>query len=104
MRKCLSLMIMEGPDDKIGIEIFKDGPKALDAFSNLKGQPGDPPSRATFLLIDYDKNAVVHFEKKELPVSSDPQDEPWGHRLGVGPIEEPEKSDDDSGKTESQDD
>jgi hypothetical protein len=89
---------MEGPDEKIGIELFKDGPKALEAFHNLKGKPGDPPSRATFLLIDYDKDAVIHFEKKDLPIMPDPENEPWGHRLGVGPMEEPEKNEDESGK------
>jgi hypothetical protein len=97
MRKCLSLMIMEGPDEKIAMELYKDGPKALDAFSNLKGQPGDPESRATFILIDFDKDDVVHFETKELPVIKDPKKGPWGHRLGVGPIEDPKKEGDEAG-------
>jgi hypothetical protein len=94
-------MIMEGPDDKIAIELYKDGPKALDAFTNLKGQPSDPPSRATFILIDFDKDSVVHFETKGLPILPDPQSEPWGHRLGEGPIEDPKKSEEGSGKSES---
>lgn len=97
MRKTLSLMIMEGPDEKIAVEIYKDGPKALEAFSNLKGMPGDPPSRATFLHLDQDSNSVIHYESKELPIIKDPNDEPWGHKLGVGPVEEPKE---DSGKLE----
>ena len=93
MRPKLSLMIMEGPDEKIGVEIFKDGPKALEAFSNLVGKIGDSPSRATFLLLDQEKGTVIHHEMKNLPVLKNPDDEPWGHRLGVGPIEEPKKDD-----------
>jgi len=92
---------MEGPDEKIAIELYKDGPKALEAFHNLKGEPGDSESRATFLLIDFDKDAVVHFEKKELPVIDDPNEQPWGHRLGEGPMDEPEKSSDGAGNPDS---
>jgi len=82
-------MIMEGPDDKIGIEIFKDGPKALEAFHNLKGQPGDKPSRATFLLLDQEQGTVIHYEKKDLPIIKNAEDEPWGYKIGVGPMDEP---------------
>jgi len=97
MNDKLSLMIMEGPDGKIAIEIYKDGPKALEAFSNLVGKPTDKPSRATFLLLDQEEGQVIHYEKKDLPVPFDADDEPWGHRLGEGPIEKPEKSDEDGG-------
>lgn len=91
MRKTLSLMIMEGPDERIAVEIFKDGPKALEAFTNLKGKPGDPPSRATFLHLDQENNSIIHYESKELPIIKDPNDEPWGHRLGVGPMDDPDE-------------
>lgn len=91
MRKTLSLMIMEGPEEKIAVEIYKDGPKALEAFTNLKGQPGDKPSRATFLHLDQEENSVIHYESKNLPQVKDVDSEPWGHRLGEGPIEEPEE-------------
>jgi len=97
MRDKLSFMIMEGPGDEIKIELYRDGPKALEAFRNLAGEPGDEPTRATFLLIDFDRDAVVHFEKKDLPDVPDPGDEPWGHRLGVGPVEEPPKKSGDGG-------
>ena len=100
MREKLSLMIMEGPDDKIGMELYRDGPKALEAFNNLKGKPGDSPQRATFVLIDFDKGGVVHFDSKELPIIDDPQKQPWGHRLGEGPIEEPKKSSENTGNSE----
>ena len=99
MREKLSLMIMEGPGKEVAVELFKDGPKALEAFNNLKGMPGDAPTRATFLLIDYDKGSVVHFDVKDLPVPRDPDDEPWGHRLGEGPIEDPGKSSDGAGNS-----
>ena len=96
MRQKLSLMIMEGPDEKIAVEIYKDGPKALEAFSNLAGKPGDSPSRATFLLLDQEKGTVVHHEKKDLPIVKNPEEEPWGHRLGVGAIDKPEEESDKS--------
>lgn len=89
MRTTLSLMIMEGPDEKIAVEIYKDGPKALEAFANLRGQAGDKPSRATFLHLDQEANSVIHYESKVLPQVKDADSEPWGYRLGEGPIKEP---------------
>lgn len=95
MRQTLSLMIMEGPDEKIAVEIYKDGPKALEAFHNLNGQPTDKSSRATFLHLDQELNSIIHFETKHLPIIKDPNDEPWGHKLGVGPMDDPKDDEND---------
>ena len=96
----MSLMIMEGPDEKIAVELYKDGPNALEAFHNLKGKIGDPSSRATFILLDQDQQKVVHYEVRDLPIVDDPNDEPWGHELGVGPMEEPKEISEESGNSE----
>jgi hypothetical protein len=100
MRDKLSILIMEGPDDKLAVEIYKDGPKALEAFSSLVGKPGDPPSRATFLHLDQNSEKIIHHEVRNLPIVPDPDDEPWGYELGVGPMEKPEDFDEDSGNEE----
>lgn len=88
MRDTLSILIMEGPDGKIAFELYKDGPKALEAFANLVGKPGDSKSRATFLHLDQTNGSIIHHEVKNLPM--DEKEEPWGHELGVGPIDKPE--------------
>jgi len=100
MKDKLSILIMEGPDDKIAFELYKDGPKALEAFSNLAGKDGDPKSRATFLHLDQTNGEIIHHEVKELPIIKDPKDEPWGHELGVGPIEKPKEIEKDNGNAE----
>ena len=97
MKTKLCFMIMEGPGDEIKIEVYKDASKALEAFKNLKGKPTDPKRRATFLLIDHERGAVVHFDRKDLPIIEDPKEQPWGHRIGEGPMEDPEKSSEGAG-------
>jgi hypothetical protein len=37
---------------------------------------------------------------RNLPIVPDPDDEPWGYELGVGPMEKPEDFDEDSGNEE----
>jgi hypothetical protein len=101
MREKLSILIMEGPDDKIAFELYKDGPKALEAFHNLAGKPEDPPSRATFLHLDQTEKRIIHHEVRDLPIIKNPDDEPWGYRLGEGPMEKPEENKEDSGNEES---
>lgn len=93
---------MEGPaDEKIGVEIYKNGPKALEAFSSLAGKEGDPETRATFLHLDQVNKKIIHHEVKDLPIIKDPDDEPWGYELGVGPVEKPEeKNEEENGNEE----
>lgn len=89
-RKQLSMLVME-TDQGISIELYAAEAKALETFEQLAGKPYDKPSRATFLTLDWEKGGVTCFKAKDLPVLPDPDAEPWGHRLGVGPIDEPEK-------------
>jgi len=86
-------MVMEAPDGKIAVELFKDPDSARLAFDSLSGKPIDLPSRATFVEFDWREGFVSSVVSKNLPVIKNPDDEPYGHELGVGPIPEPEKVD-----------
>ena len=97
MRKSLSLVIVEEPDGGVAIQLFKEWDVGSELFGSLAGKPGDEPSRATMLEIDWEGGAIVKFQVKELPVKVDREKEPYGHRLGVGPIAEPGESDGETG-------
>jgi len=94
--KKLGMVLMEGPDGKISIEMYKDPIRGKELFDTCSGKAGDPPSRATYLTLDWAEGFVVEGASKELPVIRDPNKEPWGIELGVGPIDEPEKTEDES--------
>jgi len=94
MRECLGIMLMES-DEGVAVELFQKPHSAEQAFEQLVGKPGDKPSRATFFVVDWKQQAVTDFKTKELPIVRDPDKEPWGHRVGVGPMEKPKESKDD---------
>jgi len=90
-RKRLGVLLMEEPSGQVAVQFFGDPEDGTVAFRNTAGHLGDKPSRATFLEVDWEAG-TVGMETKDLPVIKDPNAEPWGIRLGVGPIEEPEKT------------
>lgn len=92
MRKRLGVMFMED-DNGVAVELFRKPDTAKAAFAELIGQPGDQPSRATFFVIDWEQQKVSDFQSKELPIVRGLDDEPWGHRLGVGLIDGPKEDD-----------
>jgi hypothetical protein len=91
------MVLMEDKDGKISIEMYADPVRGKELYDTLSGKPGDPPSRATYLTIDWVEGLSISGDSKVLPVIRDPLKEPWGIELGVGPIEEPEKAEDESG-------
>lgn len=88
-RKKLSMLLVE-TDNGVQIELYKDGGRAENVFDELKGKPGDPMSRVTFLTLDWEKQEAVIFKSKVIPEIT-PVESPWGYRIGEGPIEEPEE-------------
>lgn len=95
MRKQLGIMLMEDDSGGVAVELFKQPEAAQEAFDQLVGRPGDKPSRATFFVVDWAQKETRDFQSKDLPIVQDPADEPWGYRLGVGPIDEPKEDEGD---------
>ena len=84
MRERLGMLLVEGEDGDISVQLFKDFVKAREVFRELKGRPGDASSRATFLTLNWPDECKM--ESRELPVLTDKSKEPDGWRVGVGPI------------------
>ena len=99
-RDRLALLVMEGADGKVEIELFKDPDSSRLAFESMAGKPHDPPTRATFIELDWRDGFTSRADTVNLPKIRHPDDEPFGHRIGVGPIPDPEKDEADTGKLE----
>jgi len=93
MRDKLGLLLMEDAKGGISVQLFADPRKARQAFVELAGKPGDSPSRATFLRLDWEV-LDADMEFKDLPEILDKSEEPDGWELGVGPIHLKKESDD----------
>ena len=91
MRNNLGLLLVEEPDGRVAVELFKRPEPALRAFDELAGTPGDAPSRATFLVVDWDQGEVSEMRVRQLPARRGK--DPWGWKLGEGPVDEPEGKD-----------
>jgi hypothetical protein len=85
--------VVEQPDGKVGFQANESTADLMASFENLNGRPGQPPARATAIELHWDDEGKLSVESasKNLPVL--PQEPVWGHRLGEGPMEEPEEPD-----------
>lgn len=93
MREKLGILVVEDERGQVGIQVFAETKSVEEAFDNLSGKPGDKPSRATFLSIDYlsDGNTTVVAKSKMLPDVVPLEEIPDGFVLGQGPIKFPEE-------------
>ena len=88
MRTDLGVLLMEDAEGKFKVQLFDHPDKAKEIFDQLSGTIGDPKSRATFVKVTWgEKETLSEVESVDLPRKR--KEEPWGHRLGVGPIAKP---------------
>jgi hypothetical protein len=86
VRKKLGVLLMEAEDGSVSVQLYEDPQKLKDSFEQLAGKPGDKPSRATMLGLNYTGD-VVEAATKTLPKPSTPPDaRPDMHVLGKGPV------------------
>ena len=89
MRDRLGVLVMEDEENGVSVQLFEDTEKARTSFRNLKGRPGDPPTRATLITVDH-TGQTVKGDSVMLPVLPDTsEDAPDAWVLGVGPIVTP---------------
>ena len=88
MRKKMAIFLMEDGDGPVAVQLYEDPAVLAGLFGNLAGKPGDKPSRATMISLEFEGGQVsVVANSKELPVPMVPEDErPDGLLLGGGPI------------------
>jgi len=85
MRTKLGVMLMEGKTEDVAVQLYEEPDKAYKVFKELKGKPGDPKSRATFIWIEWKSGGVVlTAESRELPLPL--EESPDGYRIGEGTI------------------
>ena len=58
MRSELGLLLVEGADGKVCVQCFEDASGLRDSFGELRGAPGDDPSRATMVLLSFGEGGV----------------------------------------------
>jgi hypothetical protein len=85
MREQLGVLVVEEADGKVAVQLFERPDKAKESFDQLKGKPGDSPSRATFISLDFE-GRKADVESRDLPVEEDRENAPDGYKLGEGPI------------------
>ena len=92
----IGVLIMEESDGRFGIQLFADPEKARANFEQMHGRQGQPPARATFLILDW-QNVKFEVQARNLPMPvEDPEKRPDAWRIGEGPISFPKKSDKDN--------
>lgn len=86
MHKELAVILHENEEGQVSVQLHAGLKKARESFRNLHGRVQDPPSRVTFVAIDFERNKSV-VRTKTLPVKDAPRDDqPDGIVLGKGPI------------------
>ena len=84
-RKELGIFVVENPDGTVGLQAFESASDLMFSFGDLVGSKG----RATAVALRWGPGGVVaEVLSKELPAKPEPS--PWGTRLGVGRMDEPE--------------
>lgn len=82
----IAVVVHETEAGQASVKLYADAEKAMNGFNNLHGRVQDPPSRVTFISLDFKDNKSVVLSKT-LPVQDTPKDEqPDGIVLGQGPI------------------
>jgi len=89
MRSKLGILLVEDECGQVSVQLFADGKGVEDAFNNLTGRVGDPPSRATLLMVDYLSENSTRVSVKMLPVVVPVEEIPDGFVLGSGPVKFP---------------
>jgi len=92
MREELGVLLMENESGDISVQLYANATEARKSFEQLAGRLGDPPSRATFLELDY-KAKSVKADCKNLPVRTNKDETPDAWVIGQGPINFPEGED-----------
>ena len=91
MRDELGVLLVEDSDG-VSVQLFADPAAAAGTFEELKGRPGEPRRRATFLGLRWtDTPAGLRFEvynsqARDIPVPLAQQPDSWV--LGEGPRKE----------------
>lgn len=81
----MGLFLVEESDGRVAVQIFADPDAAEKMFKDLEGNPGDIPSRATLVTLDFNARKVGAISRK-LPCVVPADKRPDGWRLGSGPI------------------
>jgi len=99
MRDSLGVLLVEGVDGKVAVQLFERPEAMAETIAGLRGKMGDPPSRATWLSVGWPGPGEVSVDATatDLPVIPAPDSTPWGWRVGEGPMDDPEGGEDDSG-------
>ena len=84
MNNKLGIFLME-ESNGVAVQLFADPAGAEKTFAELRGKPGDMPSRAILVTLDFEAGTVRAFGRK-LPIIEAVEDRPDGWRLGEGPI------------------
>lgn len=84
MRSKMGMLVMEDASGEIAVQVFEDPDSAARSFAELKGRPGEPPRRATWVVFQYGAGGVkVDATARDLPVP--PTEAEDGHVVGEGP-------------------
>jgi len=68
MRDKMGLFLMEDAGGGVAVQLFAEPDSAEAAFAELKGRPGEPPRRATFMKVVWSGSGVaVEAETRDLP-------------------------------------
>lgn len=89
MRDRMGVLVVTEASGEVGIQLFEDPEAGAASFRELKGRPGEPVRRATFVKLEYNGDGSVKSvaaEGKDIPVPAVPADElPEGYVIGEGP-------------------
>ena len=87
MRDQLGVLLVEGADVNVAVQLFADVSGVEKAFINLAGSPTDPPRRATLISLRYNQDDVQTSSScKVLPILESAENRPDGYVLGEGPV------------------
>jgi len=85
MRTAMGVLLMEDEAGGVAVQLFEASAAGLVSFGELRGRPGDPRRRATFVSLEWKdgKACAAECVSRDLPAA--PEDAPDGWVLGEGP-------------------
>jgi len=93
MRDGLGVLLVEGGDGKVAVQLFERPEVMAESLGHLKGRVSDDPSRVTGLTVRWPEGGGVSVEAVAVDLP-EPPETPWGWRVGEGPMNDPQEGGD----------